>query len=124
MKKIKLYGIGNFEKFNYYIFDKKQEVVEIISKLLYNTLGLRLDLHEEKEDGKNIIQKEINFEKLDDEHQEIWAIGKNERADIFYGNKKIFLSIYCSLKFRAKFNERLKEISLMLKPKKFKPIER
>lgn len=124
MKKIKLYGIGNGKKFNYYIFDKKQEVIEILSKLLHDNLGLSLDLYEEKGEGENIIRKDIKFEKLIDEHQEIWKIGKNERADIFYGNKKMFLTICCSLKLRAIFNYELGSVSLMPRAKKFKPIEK
>ncbi len=124
MKKIKLHGIGNNEKSNYYIFDKKQEVVEVLSKLLYDILKLRLDLYEEKINRKTVVRKDIDFEKLNDEHDSIWSIGKKEGANVFYGDKKIFLIIYCSNKLRIKFNQALEEISLMPKGKKFKPIEK
>jgi hypothetical protein len=36
MTKIKLYGIGNDEKFNVYTFDKKQKVAENLSMILGN----------------------------------------------------------------------------------------
>jgi len=123
MKKIKLYCIGNSEYFNYYIFDKKQWVIEILSKIIFDIFKLNLDLHKEFFNKKHLVKK-INFEKIKDEHESIDTMGKKNRGDIFYGDKKIFLTIHCSQKLRLKFNNELGRIGLMPKAKKFKPIEK
>jgi len=118
MKKIKLHGIGNRNKYNYYIFDKKNEAVSILSKTIYETTKLVWNLYIEKEDKKgNWVDRKINFDKRKEGHEGISGTNK-ERMDIFYGNKKIFLTLYCSLTIRKKFNKALEKISYMPKPEK------
>jgi hypothetical protein len=111
-KKITLHAIGNDENFNYYIFDKKQNVMELLSKILWKIFGID-PLSED-----SISKKKINIEKFTDIH---FSDSSNKgRLDIFYGNKKMFLSLHCSEKLRLKFNEELSKIAIMPKPKKIK----
>jgi hypothetical protein len=118
MKKIKLVGIGNQDKYNFYIFEKKQEVVEALSKILSEIFQRDIDLysseHQNKK-GKWIAGKKINFERKKDEHINLDV--EEPRIDIFFGDKKFFVSIICSQKLREKFNEELGKITFMDKPK-------
>jgi hypothetical protein len=124
-KKFTLHAIGNEQDFNYYIFDKKQEVIEKLSEMFSGVLKMKLSLLESYEDKKgNWKSKKINFEKIKDEHHRIQGYNINIRADLFLGSKKIFLILICSNKDRLKFNEELFKFFNMPKPKKFKPIEK
>jgi len=120
MKKIKLYGIGNQEDFNYYILDKKQEVAEKIAEILKQVLNLDLKFVKEYKNKKLgvWIFKKINIEKNKDIHNSVNKMGHNERIDIFYGDKKMFITLYCSKEKRLKFNEDLFKIVYMPKSKK------
>ena len=121
MKKIKLHGIGNQDNFNYYAFDKKNEVLEILGKLFAKIFDLHINFFDGDEDKKgNWKERKRNFEKLKDVHDSITDFEENERIDIFYGDKKIFVGINCSQKLRLKFNEELERISMMPEPKKEK----
>lgn len=64
-----------------------------------------------------IIVNEKEFEKKKDIHKSIFGRGQEERLDIFYGDKKMFITIYCSQKKRLKFNEELFKIAEMPKSK-------
>ena len=120
MKKIKLYSIGNEGNFNYYIFDKKEEVIEELGKTLREIFGIYISSHESYEDKKGKWkERKINFERRRDFHEVIgYKINNKPRVDMFYGSKKIFVTIICSQKERLKFNEELEKVSLMPKPKK------
>jgi len=109
--KIKLYGIGNTEKFNYYIFDKKQEIAEKLAKISEKVFNLKWSFTYTQEDEKTIRTIKINIEKYKDKH--VTVSNKNARIDVFYGNKKMFITVYCSLKLRAKLNNELKKITVM-----------
>ena len=112
-KKMILHSIGNVEDFSYYIFDKKQEVIEKLSKILSGALGAEIYLYEEYKDKKGKWKQiKINFEKIKDEH---YSYG---RANLFFGNKKIFLTLVCPDKDRLKFNGELFKFFNMPKPKK------
>lgn len=119
MKKINLYALGNQENFNYYIFDKKNEVIVLLGKIFADIFGFYLVFNEEYLNKKRKWEyREINFEKLRDYHNAVSESGKNKRVDIFYGDKKIFVTICCPQKLRLKFNEHLAKISKISKPKK------
>jgi hypothetical protein len=121
MKKIKLYAIGNDGKYNYYIFDKKQEVVEVLSKVLSKVFSADIKIYFEYHDKKEKwISKKRNFEKIKDIHETIFSPNEDNRIDVFYGDKKIFVTILCSSKLREKFNLELGKVSVMPKPKKVK----
>jgi len=123
-KKLILHSIGNVKNFNYYIFDKKQEVIEKLSEILSGTFGIDIYLYKTYKDKKGEWKnRKINFEKIKDEHDGLrgnTSIG----ADLFFGDKKIFLTLVCSNKDRLKFNEELFKFFNMPKLEKFKPIEK
>jgi len=126
MKKIKLFAIGNHDKFNYYIFEKNQESVEILFKAISEVFGEEFEfpLYDEHQNKKGIwMNRKINFNKVTDVYE--WRGNDDDvRIDIFYGNKKFFVNINCSLELRAEFNDKLEKVSKMKRPKKFKPIEK
>lgn len=115
LKKIKLYGIGNQETYNYYIFDKKQKTIEILSELMQKVFKAYINLYEEYDNKKDKWKrKKINFEANKDVHQKI---NDEPRIDIFYGDKKIYLTINCSWELRLKFNNELFKVAKMPKEK-------
>jgi hypothetical protein len=111
MKKIRLYAIGNDGDFNYYIFDKKSEIIAILSKILTETFGFFISFIEPYKNKKGKYkERQINIEKLKDYHDGNSG-DYNSRWDIFCGDKKIFLVIHCSQRLRLKFNEKLLKIA-------------
>jgi len=118
--KIKLYEIGNDGNFNWYAFDKKQQVAEylsmILNKLFHTYWGFQEEYQNKK---KKWITRIINIEKYKDYHQTVDS-NKKIRVDIFYSDKKMFLTINCSQEDRLKFNEELFKIAEMPKLKKIK----
>jgi len=117
MKKIKLYGIGNWNNFNYYIFDKKQEIIELLAKTFCEVFNLGLSLGDEyKDKNGRWYYRKISFEKMKDKHESIGLTSNKNKIDIFFGEKKIFVTIICSAKLRQKFNEKLEKISKMPRP--------
>ena len=118
-KKMTLCSIGNIENFSYYIFYKKQEVIEKLSKILSGALGADIYLYEEYKDKKGEWKQiKINFEKIKDKHNGLPGYDVNIRADLFFGDKKIFLTLVCPAKDRLKFNEGLFKFFNMPKPTK------
>jgi len=119
--KIKLYGIGNEENFNHYEFDKKQEVAEKLAEILYKVFKVLWKLTEERENKKgDLVVRKINVSTYKDFHQTINH--RNPRVDVFYGSKKMFITLNCPQKDRLRFNEELFKIALMPKPKKVKSL--
>jgi hypothetical protein len=115
MKKIKLYSIGNKKDYNYYVFDKKNKVIEIIAKILGAVFQASWPLYSENHDtGKS---RKINFENSKEGHSNIIGGNSNAKIDVFYGAKKLTLIIHCNLSLRRKLNEKLGEISHMPKQK-------
>ncbi len=118
MKKIILHGLGNEESFNYYIFDKRQKIAEEISKILYKIFKLNWDFFEEVSNKGVYIRKKRNIEKYKDSHESIVHANNESRFDVFYGDKKMFITINCSQDLRLKFNKELFKIAKMPKHKK------
>jgi len=122
MKKLKLYCIGNSEKFNHYEFDKTTEVMKALSDILERFFDVFICFHEDKKINiKEGYSGKINFEKYVDRH--VVHRGKGVRADFFYGQNKLFLTILCSQKARTKFNEELMKFFSMPGPKSIKSYE-
>ena len=118
-KKLILRSIGNNGNYNYYVFDKKQSVLEILNKIFALDFDLYLITNYDnpsKNKKMNDVRKrtDVHFSDFD----------KNIRADFFYGRKKIFLMIHCSETSRLKFNDALLKYFTMPKPKKIKPKRR
>ncbi len=121
VKKFKIYSIGNDGSFNYYVFDKRQLMVEELSKMLREVFGLKLDMYDESFDKNyKLVHKKRHFEKYKDYHESLRATRNNSRADIFYGSKKVFLTVICSASSRKKFNEDLFKFCSMPEPKERK----
>ena len=109
-KKIIMYNIGNQDKFNYYVFEKTQNAFETLAKLFYRIFKISTwEIHNEKT-GKKILVKNLT-----DTHNGFF--GKN-RLDVFYGKKKMYITILCSKKTREKINKELGRITEMPKPMK------
>ncbi len=121
MKKIKMLSIGNEERFNfnYYVFEKTQEAFEKLSVLFNNVLGGSWELNkEETKKGKFIVKKIKVFDFKDFHENEMRSISDTTRLDIFYGDKRMFITVICSEKMRMKINEELAKITKMPKGKK------
>jgi hypothetical protein len=124
MTKIKLHEMGNAGNFNWYVFDKEQQVAEYLAMILgtiFNTIW-EFDSLEKSKNGE-YLSKKINIEKYKDYHETIGS-NKKGRLDVFYGDKKMFITINCSQKERLKFNEELFKIAEMPKPTKTKKIKK
>lgn len=125
LKKFEIDSIGNDGDFNFYVFNKKQNIIEKLSKIIYEVFEVNSELEKIYNEKNKIYERKKNWIKYyKDEHKSIDDGGENFRIDIFFGDKKMFLTIHCSQKLRLKFNEILFKISFMSKGKKFKPIEK
>lgn len=114
MKKIKLYSIGNRGKFNYYVFGRTGNTLDLI-KLLNISFNVYIDCHKEYENGDHNHRRiKINFEKLKDKY--ISTSSKCANIHLFFGEKKLFVTIDCTHAKRLKFNEELFKISKMPNP--------
>ena len=120
MGKIKIFSTGNEQEFNYYVIEKSQKAFEILSKILFKTLELKLPLSQEIQKNEDYKKKKLFVKTFLDKHETISGINfkRGLRADIFYGSKKMFVTILCSVKDREKFNLELLKIAEMPKPKK------
>ncbi|MCK4552573.1 hypothetical protein KAT80_00010 [Candidatus Pacearchaeota archaeon] len=126
-KKLVLHSIGNLEKFNYnyYIFDKKQKVIEKLAKILIMDLNIEIDLYEKYKDKKGKWEsRKINFKKVKDEHYGLQGYSVDIRCDLFFGDKKIFVTLNCSNEDRLKFNEILFKSFDMPKSKSSKNVKK
>lgn len=116
-KKTILHGLGNQGNYNFYIFDKENEVYFYLTR----TFGTLFKLYFQAYDEKN---KEINIKKYSDFHVSTGGYSESKsRIDIFFGKKKMFVTIHCSPKLRIKFNEELFKIAKMPRPKPIKKIK-
>jgi len=126
-KKIKLLGIGNQDKYNFYIFEKKKGLLELLRDL-FNVLNLNFYLYDEEydvDDKPTSRKKDIN--KLKDYHEVVRdKVSKSDgsRVDLFYGDKKVFVVVHCSLELRKKFNDKLDKLTVMAKPKAISSLEK
>jgi hypothetical protein len=119
MGKAILYSIGNRDKYNFYILNKKNEAITPLFNSLSKIFGCGFNEYEDykTKEGKWDLRK-IDYEKLTDEH---FSDTSNEsKIDIFLGSKKIFLTIICSLPKRDEFNNELFKFADMVKPKETK----
>lgn len=112
MKKIKILSIANDSKynFNYYLFEKKKEIHKVLAPIFYDVFRLRWPLEDLDKKEKNYVK--INIEKNEDKHENLSLSGMGKaRIDIYYGRKKMYITIHCSPKLRIKFNNKLDEVT-------------
>jgi len=112
--KIKLLAIGNEENYNYYILQKKLGLLDILSKAL-DSIGLEFSNFNLSDDENNPAKKRTikNIKVTHESYGNL--IDKKLRADIFYGEKKVFMALHCSKKLREKFNGKLESETIMPK---------
>ena len=116
MKKIILYEIGNQGNFNYYVLDKKKDVAENLSALFSDIFEINWNFDAPNKKGN---YRKFNVKGWTDIHQTI-NDDENPKINIFYGKKRMYVTIICSQKLRLKFNEELGKISIMQKQTKIK----
>ena len=115
VKKLILHSIGNSGKYNYYIFDKKQNALEILNKIFAMDFDLHLITNYDnlrKNKKMNDVKRRIDVHFSDS--------CEGIRTDFFYGKKKMHLTLICSENLRLKFNKSLFKHFTMLKSKKIK----
>lgn len=115
VEKFKLYAVGNETLFSYYVLDKNRRVVEFFHKNFNEIFNIKYPLMNESCDEK-ILDR--HPEKLKDIHEKVGGIKTKTplRIDIFYGYKRIYLTIYAPFDLRSKFNDKLKSAAKIIKP--------
>ena len=119
MKKIKLIGIGNQDKYNFIIVEKSPDFFNWIGNLLYPTFGKGLPdfTYLERVDNEGeVIRENKNINDYTDYHENLFS--NKDRVDVFYGKSKIFITIYTDLSKREKLMKTLGEITTFSKNKK------
>jgi len=111
---IKLYKTENGSQFDYYIFDKKQEVAKHLSKLLKDTFGIYWEVDSIESGRKEFMFKKKYIEEIYLEN-EIVNKKHGKIINVFYGDKKMFLTIRGSNLDKLKFNDGLLKIAEMQK---------
>ncbi len=114
MKNIKLIGVANSENFNYYVFEKTENLLENLSLVFKEVFGVKFTISYEQQDN-NGNWKIKTAEVFKEENSEL---AEKPRIEIFYGDKMVFLTIVCSNKERLKFNDALEKIADMPNLKK------
>lgn len=110
MKKIKLYAIGNDGNFNYYVFEKTEYAQKLLGDVLGNCFKIYWPIIDENYDfEKEKLRKKNNSVEKKKDFLEVLSHYRNTkkgvRAEVFLGDKKMYLVIHCSLRDRKKFNE-------------------
>ncbi|MBI3622825.1 hypothetical protein HY212_01955 [Candidatus Pacearchaeota archaeon] len=120
MEKLVLYAIGNSGKFNYFIFKKDKRLLEVLDKIFNKVFERYLQLY-----GDDIEQlRGRDVFRLKDMHDPININGRGHRIDIFYGDKRVYVSVICEDEDRVFINELLEEYAEMPEPKKLKKIKK
>jgi hypothetical protein len=119
MKKIKLYSIGNNGKFNHYVLEKTNEGMNSLLKLINEIFNIDFPLWRDwkNKDGK-IKSRKIVYGNMKDKY--FSDSDNNTVVDLFLGDKRLFISINCTLTKRKKFHDKLFEFVEIQKPKKKK----
>jgi hypothetical protein len=115
-EKIKLHAVGNDKDFSYYVFNKSKKVHGILRGLFLGAFDIDWPLVEERfaDNDKEEILK-VNIEEKKDFHEKIGGLkmGKSARIDVFYGDKKMFVTINCNSELRREFNRKLEKVAEM-----------
>ena len=126
--KLILYGVGNEGTFNHYTFDKIKKVQVVLTKIFKDVLNVDFPSVKEFENEKGEFECiEINVEENKDFHE---ALGNSKplgspRVDIFYGQKRMFVVIHCSLEKRKELHKIIQEKFVMpnIKTKKLPQVK-
>ena len=117
MFKTKIVGIGNRGKYNYLIVNKSKDFFQWLNDFLYKSFGVHdVSYYEDYKNKKGEwVSKKRRINSCKDLHESYNSNGV--QVSVFYGNKKVFISIYCSLAKRKKFIKVISEISNWTKKK-------
>ena len=122
---------GNFN-ISYYIMEKDDSFLDWLFKLLTNVIELSageadkakfIRIAKEDKEG-NIIGEDVykkNVEKMVDLHEKYE--NKNERIDLFYGKKRVYLTLRCSKKIRKKFADFIAKTKNWIKKEEIKEFQ-
>lgn len=113
MKKPKLLSIGNDGPFNYIIISKEDDFFDWLIELLDYYIKKDSSLKYEIKYMDNEMPVEKNIKAIEDHHETFRL--KSLRIDIFYGDKKIFITFITNSKNRAIINNKLAKIITELK---------
>jgi hypothetical protein len=118
VKKVKILGIGNQGKFNYLIFEKNLDFFEFLDSVLWKAFEIQDDSIIRKEyinKKDKFVRQKKNITHFIDKYERFQ--NKKARIEIFYGKKKIFMSVYTSSPNRRKFMKILENNCIWQKPK-------
>jgi len=121
MKKIIIFGIGNEKEFNHYTIEKTKQSHKILKNLFKSVFKIEWPLEEERLGDNDVPEiKKIDIGKNKDFHEIIggWKNIGDDRVDVFYGDKKMFITLNCSLNKRKEFHKKLEKVARIIKPKK------
>jgi len=116
IKKTMIFAIGNHGNTNYLIIEKRKGFLEFINRLFANIdPEINMDYYLTNYQKGNVKEKKINPLKYTDHHESRQS--SKVRLDIFYGKKKIFLTIQTSEIVRSKIMNNLEKLSVFMKYK-------
>lgn len=117
IKKTIIFGIGNHENVNYLIVEKRKDFLEFINRLfasIDNKINMEYYLTDYTK-GK-IKETKINVLKYTDYHESRQS--SKIKLDIFYGKRRIFLTIQTSESTRSKLMNKLEDLATFTKYKR------
>jgi len=121
IKKMTILGMGNQDKYSYFIVKKEKGFLEWVSKI-YSGTGTSVSddvfLYEVDTPDGIVTRKKRDIMKLIDIHQ-AYSTEESGRLDVFYGKNKVFLTLYASLDIRKRFIKHLESYTEFLEEKKF-----
>ena len=122
MKKVKVFGIGNEREFNHYTIEKTKQAHKVLKNLFKRIFNIDWPLVKDDE-GKNGKYEKIFIDigKNKDFHEIVGGTNtkfNKNRIDVFYGDKKMFITLNCSLDKRKEFHKQFEKVAEIIKPKK------
>ena len=109
--KIKIYGIGNDKEFNHYTFEKTKKAHRVLRRLFKEVFNIEWCMEKEEHgDNDEPLIRIINIEEYKDFHEMLPSmnlIGQRPRIDIYYGGKRMYITILCPIDRRNEFNRKL-----------------
>jgi len=119
MNKMTILGIGNSGNYNYLVIKKGKGFLEWLDILLNQGIdGFYADVEYYLSERKNYEKIKKKIADLKDNHESYTSANGKIHVDVFYGEKRVFLSLILPLKKRKKLMNKLEEISIWAKNKK------
>jgi len=110
--KRRLIALGKEREYLFVIVAKDKQFFSWLGKLLYNSFNIiDADKIEYEDKRGNWVSKKKDINKYIDEHESYYGFSNNARIDIFYGLKKIFITVYGIKKDRECFLKNIEKYS-------------